>query len=147
MTKERAGSLIFLVTGFYGLVLSLQLPMGGWSEPGAGAFPLIVSVLLTLSGILMFVAGKGDVKNDLRAIVKEQKTPFQIVMLTALFIAALNSLGYLLTSSLYLFALLSWVSRYKLWIAAASAVALGTASWYVFGKLLEMPLPQGLLPF
>ncbi len=83
MTKERAGSLIFLVTGFYGLVLSLQLPMGGWSEPGAGAFPLIVSVLLTLSGILMFVAGKGEVKNDLRAIIKEQKTPFQIVLLTA----------------------------------------------------------------
>jgi putative tricarboxylic transport membrane protein len=147
MTKERAGSIIFLAVGIYGIVLSLCLPFGSLSEPGAAAFPLIVSILLFLSGLFVFFSGKENVETNWRKIVEEQRTPFRIVILTAAFIAALNLLGYLMTSTLYIFALLSWVSRYKIWIAAASAIAIGIVSWYVFGILFETPLPQGFLTF
>jgi putative tricarboxylic transport membrane protein len=147
MTKERVGSLIFLVFGIYGLALSLQLPMGSWGEPGAGPFPLIVSILLCLSGIKLFFSGQGTVDVDWKTLCKEQRTPFQIVILTVAFIAALDRLGYLLTSTLYLFALLAWVSRYKVWISLAIAVSIGIGSWYVFGKLLDTALPEGWLKF
>ncbi len=147
MTKERAGSIIFLTAGTYALFLSLRLPMGSWSEPGAGAFPLIVSILLIMSGILVFFTGKGKVETSWRKIVEEQRTPFQIVLITAAFIAALNYLGYLLTSMLYIFTLLFWVSRYKIWIAAVSAIAVGIVSWYFFGVLFETPLPKGVLNY
>lgn len=147
MTKERVGSLIFLLFGIYGLVLSLQLPMGSWGEPGAGPFPLMVSILLCLSGIKMFFSGEGKVEGDWKTIFKEQRTPCQIVILTVAFIAALDRLGYLLTSTLYLFALLSWVSRYRVWISMAIAVSIGIGSWYIFAKLLETPLPGGWLKF
>jgi putative tricarboxylic transport membrane protein len=143
--KERVGSLIFLLFGIYGLALSLQLPMGSWSEPGAGPFPLMVSILLCLSGIKLFFSGKGNVNVDWKTICREQRTPFQIVILTVAFIAALDRLGYLLTSTLYLFALLAWVSRYKLWISMAIAVSVGMGSWYVFGRLLDTALPAGWL--
>lgn len=145
MTKERVGSLIFLVFGIYGVALSLQLPMGSWAEPGAGPFPLIVSILLCLSGIKLFFAGQGTVDVDWKTLCKEQRTPFQIVILTVAFIVALNRLGYLLTSTLYLFTLLAWVSRYKVWISLVIAVSIGIGSWYVFGKLLDTALPEGLL--
>jgi len=147
MTKERVGSIIFLVFGIYGLVLSLQLPMGSWSEPGAGPFPLMVSILLCLSGVKMFFSEQGTVAIDWRTICKQQQTPFQIVVLTAVFIAALDRLGYLLTSTLYLFTLLFWVSRYKVWISVVIAVSIGIGSWYVFAKLLATPLPEGWLKF
>jgi hypothetical protein len=147
MTKRRAGSLVFLVAGFYGLILTLQLPMGKWNEPGAGAFPLIVSVLLCISGIGMFVSGKGKVEMDWRELVKEQWTPFQIIALTGVFILVLEKLGYLLSSTFYVFTLLFWVSRYKIWIAIGLAASIGFGSWYIFGKLLETPLPKGFLAF
>jgi len=147
MTKRRAGSLVFLVAGFYGLILTLQLPMGKWNEPGAGAFPLIVSVLLCISGIGMFISGKGKVEMDWRAIVKEQWTPFQIIALTGAFIFAMERLGYLLSSCLYIFMLLFWVSRYRIWVAVGLALCIGIGSWYIFGKLFETPLPRGILPF
>lgn len=143
MTKTRAGSLIFLGAGAYGGILSLQLPLGRWSEPGAGAFPLALSILLVLSGILMFISGRGKAAIDWRGMVKEQWTPFQIVALTAAFISALDWLGYLLASSLYMFALLFWVSRYRPWIALGLAVAIAVGSWYVFGRLFQTPLPKG----
>ncbi len=143
MKKERGGGLIFLVAGIYGLVFSLRLPMGRWNEPGAGRFPLIVSILLCLSGILMFFYGRGKTEMDWHGIVKQQWTPFRVVLLTGGFISALNPLGYLVTSSLYMFFLLFWVSRYRWWIAMGTAVLVGIGSRYIFEGLLAVPLPSG----
>ncbi len=145
MTKKRAGSLIFFAAGIYGLILSSRIPMGRWNEPGAGVFPLIISILLCISGILMFFAAREKVEMDWRAIVKQQWTPFRVVVLTTGFILALNPLGYVVTASLYMFLLLFWVSRYKLWIAAGLAILVGAGSWYIFEKILAVPLPKGIL--
>ncbi len=147
MTKKRAGSLVFLIAGFYGFILTLQLPMGKWNEPGAGAFPLIVSILLSIFGIGMFISGKGKVALDWKSLVKEQWTPFQIIVLTGAFIFTMEKLGYLLSSCLYIFTLLFLVSRYRIAMAVGLALCVGIGSWYMFGKVFETPLPQGILPF
>lgn len=147
MNKLRAGSLVLFVAGAYGLIMSLGLPMGNWGAPGAGAFPLIVSILLTISGVGIFVFAKEKIEVDWRHLIKEQWTPFQIVALTAGFILALDWLGYLVTSTLYAFTLLVWVSRYKVWMGLGLALLIGIGSWYVFGRLFETPLPQGILSF
>lgn len=145
MNKTRAGSLVLFAAGAYGFVLSLRLPLGKLHEPGAGAFPLIVSALLAISGIFIFATTKERVEIGWRELIKQQWTPFQIVALTAGFILALDRLGYLVSSVLYMFALLFLVSRYRLWMAFALAMAIGVGSWYVFGKLFETPLPVGIL--
>lgn len=151
MTKERGGSLIFLAAGIYGLVFSTGLPFGRWNEPGPGVFPLALSILLCISGIAWFIRGKADKEatnaSGLKAFSRKYITAARIVVLTGAFIFALEPLGYLLTSILYLFVLFLWVSRYKLWIAAGFAIVFGAGSWFFFEKLLTTPLPQGFLPF
>jgi hypothetical protein len=149
MTKEQGGSLIFLTAGMYGMVFSIGLPLGRWNEPGPGVFPLALSALLSISGILWFIRGKGKggekKRTGLREFVRKFVTPLRIIGLTAAFILALERLGYLLASTLYLFILLTWVSRYRLWTAFALAIAFGAASWLFFGRLLSTPLPRGVL--
>ena len=145
MNKQRAGALVLLLAGSYGLISSLFLPMGKWSEPGAGTFPLIVSVLLVLFGVVIFARAGSRMAVDWAALRRDQWAPFQIVALTGAFILALEPLGYLVTSSLYAFALLFWVSRYRLWTALGIALLIGASSWYVFAKVFETPLPQGIL--
>ena len=147
MNKTRAGSLVLFAAGAYGFILSLRLPLGTWREPGGGMFPLIVSALLAISGILIFASAREKVEINWRELIKQQWTPFQIVVLTAGFILTLEKLGYLVSSSLYLFALLFWVSRYRLWVALALAIVIGFGSWYVFARLFETPLPEGILSF
>jgi putative tricarboxylic transport membrane protein len=151
MTKERGGSLIFLAAGIYGLVFSVGLPFGQWNEPGPGVFPLALSILLCVSGIVWFIRGKatGEKKETVGwgAFTRKFVTTIQIVGLTGAFILALEPLGYLLTSILYLFVLFFWVSRYRVWKAALLAVTFGVGSWLFFGKLLTTPLPKGFLPF
>ncbi len=151
MTRERAGGLIFLAVGVYGLFFSLQLPVGKWNEPGPGVFPLVLSSLLSLSGVLWFIQGRSkgsqEGKIDWGKILKNLRTPLQIAGVTAAYIVALQPVGYLIASFLYLLVLFLWVSRYRPWTALGLAVLFGVGSWFFFERLLAVQLPAGLLPF
>ena len=151
MTKERGGGLIFLAAGIYGLIFSSPLPLGRWNEPGPGVFPLGLSILLCLSGISWFIQGRGKGRSPggvrWGSVVRRFTTPLKIVGLTAAFIFTLELMGYLLTSTLYLFVLFLWVSRYRLGIALVLAAGFGIGSWFFFGRILATPLPAGILPF
>lgn len=154
MTNDRAASLLFLCSGIYGFYYSVQLPMGRWNEPGPGVFPFTLSLFLLIFGAAWFIRGKRSAKEggegekaDGVAFIKNLATPLKIVGLTALFILVFNRVGYLITSSLYLFILLLWVSHYRVIVSAALAVAIGVGSWYFFAKILAVQLPQGFLSF
>lgn len=148
MAKERVAGLIFFFTGIYGLIFSLRLPLGYWREPGPGMFPLGLSILLCLSGVLWFIYGKrkGEERIDWSRSVRKLVTPLKIVGLTVVFILTLDRLGYLITASLYMFFLFLWVSRYKFMITVGLAIALAVGSWFFFEKVLAVQLPKGLFP-
>jgi len=149
MTKERGGSIIFLAAGIYGLAFSMGFPMGKWNAPGPGVFPLCLSILLCTFGFVWFVQGRAKEgekpRERLAGLFGKSGTPLQIIGLTAAFIFLLEPLGYLLAAMLYTFTLFFLVSRYKVWISAALAMAFGAGSWIFFTKVLSTPLPTGLL--
>ena len=149
MTKERGGSIVFLAAGIYGLAYSIGLPLGKWNAPGPGVFPLGLSIMLCAFGLVWFVQGRmkeGEKPRERPAgLFGKSGTPLQIVGITAAFILLLEPLGYLSAAVLYTFALFFLVSRYRLWTAAALAVAFGAVSWIFFTKILSTPLPAGLL--
>ena len=148
--KERAGSLLFLFTGGYGVALSIHLPMGEVDLPGPGIFPLAISILLIVVGALIFIGGKKQEEIELNAGLKNQiKTVALIVLLTGLFIIALKTLGYLIAACLYLLGLFRFVSGLKWGWSAILTATLALGSWYLFGKILGVRLPIGywtLLP-
>jgi putative tricarboxylic transport membrane protein len=145
MTKERGGGLIFLLLGIYGLIFSSPLSLGEWNDPGPGVLPLSLSILLCVSGISWFFAGKpkGGEKTgiDWNGMARLLKTPFQIVVVTSAFVLAMPRIGYLAGSFLYLFLILFLVSRYKLRAAAGLAIVLGIGSWLFFVRILVIQLP------
>jgi putative tricarboxylic transport membrane protein len=152
MTKDRATSVLFFLTGIYGLYFSIQLPMGRWNEPGPGVFPIALSILLLISGVSWFIVGKRGAEEKSQAekagmsdIIKALSTPLKIVVITALLILVFNRVGYLVASSLYIFILLFWVSRYRVIASFLLALSIGIGSWYFFEKVLAVQLPKGLL--
>jgi putative tricarboxylic transport membrane protein len=150
MVNERLASLAFLLVGAYGFIFSVQLPVGKWREPGPGVFPLALSILLCFFGVLWFIRGKGkrrETSVDRLEAIGKLSAPLKIVAATAALVIAWDRLGYLLTSSLYMFLLFFWVSRHKCVIAVELAIAIGVGSWLFFDKLLAVQLPAGLLPF
>lgn len=152
MTRDRAASLLFLLTGIYGFFFSIQLPMGRWNEPGPGVFPVTLSILLLVSGVSWFILGRRgaegksqEKKAGWRDTAKNLSTPLKIIGITALLILVFNQVGYLVASSLYLFVLLFWVSRYRIIVSIPLALSIAIGSWYFFQKVLSVQLPKGLL--
>jgi len=149
MSKKRIASAIFFLVGIYGLVFSVHLPMGKWNEPGPAVFPVSLSILLLISGVLWFIYGKGKEEKeriDWQELAPKLGTPLKILVVTAAFILTMERLGFLFGSFLYLFVLLLWVSRYKVWTSIAIAIVIGGGSWYFFGKVLSVQLPRGPFP-
>ena len=145
MIKDRVGGLIFLLTGFYGLVYSRGLPMGRWNEPGPGAFPFGLAVLLAFSGVMIIARAKSKKEENQKGkgleFLRNLFTPFLIVLLTLGFILALERIGYAASVMVYLFILFFGICRYKLPLAAAMSVVFGLGSWYFFVKVLGVQLP------
>jgi len=139
------------LVGIYGLIFSIQLPRGSWREPGPGVLPLILSILLCVSGILWFIFGKkkgeGEEKQKIvwSEMGKKAIIPLKILLVTTLFILLLERMGYLLASSLFVFILFFWISRYRLLVALGLALFIGAGTWYFFVKILTVQLPRGFL--
>ena len=145
MSKERLGSLGFLLAGIFGLSQAVKLPLGSMEKPGAGVFPLILSVLLCMIGASLLFSEKGQGRLQWRAMVRQKARVWQIVLQTGVFILTLEWLGYPLASALYLFPLLSWTCGFRVGQAAGLAALLTVASWYLFVRFLGVQLPPGLL--
>ena len=144
MNKEHVGGLIFLLTGIYGLIFSHGLPMGRWNEPGPGAFPFGLAVLLAFSGIMIIARAKSRKEEEegrARQFLRNLITPLLIVLLTLGFILTLERVGYVSSVLVYLFVLFFGICRYKLPLAAGMAVVFGLGSWYLFVKILGVQLP------
>lgn len=144
MIKDRVGGLIFLLTGFYGLIYSRSLPMGIWNEPGPGVFPFGLAALLAFSGIMIITGAKSKEENEKgkeREFLRNLITPLWIVLLTLGFILILERVGYVSSVLGYLFILFFGICRYRLPLAAGMAAVFGLGSWYLFVKVLGVQLP------
>lgn len=150
MGRQRAAGFIFLVIGILGFIDSVQLPWGTWAEPGPGPFPLTVSVLLCLAGIVKILQKKEKEEGgemDWHKTARDFLTPLKILGTTLVFVLVMERLGYLLATPLFMFVLFLWVCRYRLRTAIGLAIAIGVGSWYFFEKILSVQLPHGLLPY
>jgi putative tricarboxylic transport membrane protein len=150
MTKEQGSSLFYLALGLYGLIFSVQLPFGRLNNPGPAMFPFGLSILLLISGILWFIRGKGtpEEREEINwAVMKKGGMPFKIILSTAAFIPAIEPLGFLLSSFVFILVLFVWVSGFRVRNALGLALIIAVGSWLFFGKLFSVQFPQGLLPF
>ena len=143
MTKDSIGGLFFLLVGIWVFSLSLKLPIGNLAEPGPALFPLSLSILLSIMGILIFVSGKGKTKVDWRMDLRKSAKPLAIILLTLAFIIFLGQLGYLVASFLYLLSLFFFVCRFRLLVGVILSGTLAAGSWYLFGDILGIQLPPG----
>ena len=64
MGRQRVAGLIFLFIGILGFVDSLQISWGTWAEPGPGPFPLVVSLLLSIAGIMKIIQNEAEKKGE-----------------------------------------------------------------------------------
>ena len=147
--KDLIGGLFWLGVGILLSLWATRYSIGSLTLPGPGSLPLVLGLILILLSIIVIARGiltsrvtGGDSPSFLLTGWKKGVYTVVILLLGAFFF---ERLGYLLTFFLLIVFLMrgAGAQSWKRTVLVAICSALGV--YLVFVRLLEQPLPLGLL--
>jgi putative tricarboxylic transport membrane protein len=140
-----AGAVIALV-GIVALAAAWRLEF--WSDfgPGPGFLPAALGAALAVMGPAVALASL-TARRPSRPPSSSLRKPLIVTGMMAAYLVLLNVLGFLVATSVFLFALLRWVESRGSGQAAVLAVCIAAGLYFLFAVLLETPLPSGGLPW
>ncbi len=146
MTVDRLSGAFLFLLGLFVAWEDRVLPLGSHDRPGPGYFPLLLSVILGILGLVLLIRGRSS--PSVRSI-RWEEARHAAAILACSFLATfgIERLGYRVTMILVLGFLFGVVERMKLWQAAVLTVSLSLGSFWVFDSLLRVILPRGGLGF
>ncbi len=133
------------------LIASLMLPKAPLGDPnGPMYFPLVLSIFLLVMGVIHFIQ-EWKIRHQEKGVLKALKSgrSIKLIALTLVFCLIytfiFERIGFLISTILFLIALLSLVNGikgWKKWVTNLTvAVIFSFVMWYGFSQLLEISLP------
>ena len=142
-------SFCFLGIGIAYVIGSLDLPMGTSDRPGAGLYPFLVGILSVTISLLLFIGSLRQKETpeeaeeefprgrDLRRVVS--------VGLTLVFFALLlKPVGFGICSALLMGTILRLLGLRDWKKIILISILSAALSYYLFARLLYVPLPKGI---
>ena len=137
---------MLVAAGLFVYAVSGDLPLGSMAMPGAGMMPKLVIALLLAFGLAL-LARAGDSPPLAEIVWSDLAHAARVIAATAAGIALYETLGFVLTMAVLLFALTFVVERRPLLPAAAFSVGVTVFAYVLFSTLLKSPLPRGILGY
>ena len=146
LRADHVAGVAFFAFGVLVFAISGDLPFGTMSEPGAGMMPKLMAGLMMAFAAVIALRGKDSA--PFAAIDWSDRThALLLVAITAIAVACYRPLGFLITMSALVFALLVVVERRGILMSAAYSIGLTLFAYWLFGKALKSPLERGMLWF
>ena len=146
LTIDQVAGAFFAVFALLVLWETRRIPFGFLAEPGPGAVPMLLGIVLLACSTVVAIGGRHG-KRVREVEWKEWRHALAILGTCAFMALAIERLGYRLTMLVALLALAGIVER-KGWIPAiAFAAGFSLGTHYLFNTLLKVPLPQGPFGF
>jgi putative tricarboxylic transport membrane protein len=146
--SDRWGSSFWLIFSTLICIESYRLGIGSFHAPGTGFFPFWVGMVFGALSLLLLVLT--FVREGKRVEISEKVRWGSIILvLASLFIYAvvLEKIGFVLSTLLFIGALLIIIERKKWHIVAIIAILSTLAFYIVFQVWLQSNLPKGILGF
>jgi putative tricarboxylic transport membrane protein len=146
---------ILVLAGIYFWATS-QIPTLEIGDPlGPKAFPRLLGVGLLIAAAMllaeMLKESKARKSEPAAAEEPQDTSTYKIVagvvVVTAIFFALFEPLGYAISTSLFLLVMTWYFNKGKRWTNILTSLIYGFASYYIFTSLLGVNLPRGILPF
>jgi putative tricarboxylic transport membrane protein len=145
--KASVAPAVFLLVALWVCLEALQVPLGTFRMPGAGFFPLALGLALGLCSILLLAASLASPAFGSTEGWPEQREVFYLAGCVIVAVWLFERAGFVLTMSLFLAATTRVLGRLR-WLPAIVVALIGsTVAYVVFGRLLVIALPSGVLPF
>ena len=138
---------VFLLTGVWICLEALQVPFGGLRMPGAGFFPLLLGVALSALAVMLFAVEWTSREVDSARIWPDTPDVLYVTGILILSAWLFERAGFLISMAVFLAVSIKVLGRGKWLTALATAVIGSVSSYWVFGRLLQISLPDGILGF
>lgn len=140
-------AIVFMLLGVWICLEALQVPFGGFRMPGAGFFPVLLG--LTLSALALVLLGMTLFGSSSKVIHIWPERPEVLYLIGAILVSAylFERAGFLLSMALFLGVVMKVLGHLPGPTAVLLALLGSVVSYFVFGHLLQIALPSGILPF
>lgn len=131
----------FIIIGVTAFLMALQYPFGTTSRMGPGYFPVLISVLLSFTGLAILVRGR---IRETALLEAGRLKPLAIVLVAVvIFGFFIDKLGMPLSIfALLLVAATASVKFALSWKATVGAAAFSALCGLIFVRLLGLPIPM-----
>lgn len=148
---DRMTSALGLLTGLGMMAWSLAtLGLGELQHPGPGFLPFLSGLLMAGLALSTLVKSlRRERPADAAAFVPPGALPRLAVTLGALVLYAvlLERAGFLATTFLVMLAIFTLTARTSWAVGLAESAVVTGAFWWLFARVLKIPLPKGWLGF
>jgi hypothetical protein len=144
-TKDCLSGIFTIFFSAITIYLALKLPLGNASKPGPGFFPLVLSVIIGILGLIFFLKSRSNKKPE--SLTEEKFAKWKVLyLLGSLFLYAFlfRPAGFLISTSIFLITLKPIVA--KKWVPVLlGSIFISLIFFFFFNYLLKVELPMGIL--
>ena len=133
-----------IVAATLAVVVAGRFPSAGGAVPGPAVFPIGMAVLWGLSGVALVVSGARG-KGTAAPASRAGGRPWALMALALAYAVVMPWLGFISSSALFVGLALRTLGYGHGWRAAAIGLAAGFLVYLIFGVVMNVPLPEGLL--
>lgn len=152
MEREKWSSLVWLAVGIFICIGSLRLSLGEFHNPGPGFLSFFAGLIVASLALLLHIQSRKtrlDAKQrKSEPIWSDRQKGFKMVLVVAALLAyavAMNYLGFLISTFLFLAFLLKTIDPQR-WSVALIGSLLASGVFYVIFEIgLRSQLPKGLI--
>lgn len=143
-------TVLLVFVGIGVVIESIRLKVGTPLMPQPGFFPLIAGLLLIFLALIFLLQNwleRGKASQQPREAFGELRRPVILVVSMGVYTALLMPVGYVLPT-IFITALILRVLGVTSWkILGGASVALSVGTYILFGRILGIDLPAGILSF
>ena len=142
--RDLFASLFGILLGAAVIIGSVRLRLGTPTEPQPGFFPFMAGmILIVLCGLLLIWAFSG--RSPGGETIGEIQRPVILILGLFVYSVVLDLLGYVIATMILSGVVLRILDTKGWWKIAAISVVLSFGTYFLFDRLLDVPLPGGIL--
>ncbi len=150
MSPERVAGAAVIIAAAMAIGVAARFPPAGGAVPGPAAFPIGMAVLWGMAGVALIVTGArrtggAEAPPPPAATARAGGRPWALLALGVGYAAAMPWLGFISSSALFVALALRALGYRQGWRAAAIGLSAAFLVYGVFGVVMSVPLPEGLI--
>ena len=147
---DIVGSVLLILIGAGVVIESIRLKLGTPLMPEPGFFPFIGGALLIGLALVLLVRSlrrRAERTRQPGGAIGNLRKPVILIVSLSLYTALIGPLGYVLPTTILVAVILRVLNVTSWKILTFASIGLSVGAYVLFGRILGIDLPAGVLPF